>query len=259
MVMAVVEAVSRILQGHSVSASSVHHPIPANNSPHWDLLKYVADLCHLLSFIVLIYNMKKKKNCLGVSYRTQEIYLVIFTLRYSDIFTSWAGYWNFTFKILFFSLTLYSIYLIRLERPTCVSYEAIMDRFPHYKTIYPAAIIIGFLLPDHSVWSALHPYFHKVYNITVVMEAFAIVPQLMVLRKIREIEIVTGGYIFFLGIYRGVYLLSWLWRMYELHFYFSHIYIKFVFGTIQFLLYGDFLLNYIKSVQEKKPFVHLPV
>ena len=163
------------------------------------------------------------------------------------------------YKILFFTMTLYSIYLIRLERPTCVSYEAIMDRFPHYKVIYPAAVVIGLLLPDYSVWSAFHPIFHKVYNITVVMEAFAIVPQLMLLRKIREIEIVTGGYIFFLGIYRGIYLLSWLWRMYELHQYLKHIYIKFVFGAIQFLLYGDFLVNYIKSVQEKKPFVHLPV
>lgn len=240
------------------AASYSHKTI--GSSQHWDLLKYVADICHLLSFIILIYNMLNKKNCLGVSYRTQEIYLVIFVLRYSDLlFLPQPSLWNLVFKILFISLTVYAIYLIRFKRPVCVSYEALMDKFPHRITIYPIAVIVGLILKDYSGWSYFHPIFHKVYNITVVMEAMAIIPQLSLLRKIREIEIVTGGYIFCLGIYRGIYLLSWIWRIFEQEEYFSHIYIKFIFGAIQFLLYGDFILNYIKCVREKKPYVDLPM
>lgn len=227
---------------------------------HWDYFKYLGDICHMASFIILIYNMQKKLNCLGVSYRTQEIYLVIFLLRYSDLFfIKQSSYWDVTFKIAYISLTIYTIYLIRFARTISVSYDSMMDKFPHRKIIFPLAVIIGCLLPDYSQWKVFHPFFYRVYNTTVVMESMAFVPQLALLRKIREIEITTGSYIFCLGIYRGIYLLSWIWRIIELHGYFSHIYIKFVFGTIQFLLYTDFFVNYIKAVRERKRIFNLPI
>lgn len=254
----------RLLEEHAqeqgatkLSSGFPHHPTTA---VHWDLLKYCGDICHLLSFIVLIYNMRKKKNCLGVSYRTQEIYLIIFLFRYSDIFfIKQTSAWNLIFKFLYIGLCSYSIYLIRFQRPISVSYEAMLDKFPHRTILLPVAVLLGLVLQDYSIWGAQYPFYHKVYNITVVLEAMAIIPQLALLRRIQEIEIVTGSYIFFLGIYRGIYLLSWVWRMVEYHQYFASVYIKFIFGTIQFLLYGDFLINYIKSVREKKPFVNLPI
>ena len=245
---------------HAVAVADPPHPNTVKTITHWDVLKYVGDLCHLLSFVILIYNMKKKQNCLGVSYRTQEIYLVIFLLRYSDLFFApQPSTWNVICKVLFIGLTIYCIYLIRFKRPICVSYEAIMDKFPHRFTVLPIALLVGFILPDHSLWAIFHPLFHRVYNATVVLEAFAILPQLALLRKIREIEIVTGGYIFCLGMYRGIYILSWIWRIVEMNEYFSSVYIKFIFGVVQFLLYGDFLINYVKSLQAKKPFVTLPI
>lgn len=236
------------------------HPNLQKQVTHWDLLKYLGDICHILSFIILIYNMKKKHNCLGVSYRTQEIYLIVFLARYCDLlFAPQPLLWNVICKILYIGLTIYAIFLIRFERPICVSYEAVMDKFPHRLTIIPAAIIIGYLLPDYSKWAFFHPWFHKVYNITLVLEAFAILPQLALLRKIKEIEIVTGGYIFCLGMYRGIYILSWVWRMILTDTTFKNIYIKFIFGVIQYLLYGDFIIHYVKSLREKKPFVSLPI
>ena len=242
------------------SAADRPHPNTVKVSNNWDLLKYLADICHLLSFFILIYNMKKKKNCLGVSYRTMEIYLIVFLTRYSDIFfVPQLSKWNTTLKVLFISMTLYCIYLIRYERPICVSYESIMDKFPHRITVLPIALVVGFLLPDYSIWAMFHPLFHRVYNFTLALESMAILPQLALIRKIREIEIVTGGYIFCLGMYRGIYILSWIWRMVEMKEYFSGAYIKFIFGIIQFILYGDFFINYIKSVQAKKPYVTLPI
>ena len=252
--------VGRILEDHPLALLKEKGVAVVPKSEHWDALKYVADLCHLFSFIVLIYNMKKKNNCLGVSYRTQELYLVIFLLRYCDIFFIVHNtIWNLTFKLTFVGLTVYIIYLIRFARPICVSYECLMDKFPHRVLIIPLSLILGLVLPDYSVWSHFHPYFHKVYNMTVVMESLAIVPQLALLRKIREIEIVTGAYIFSLGIYRGIYLLSWIIRIFEHQDYFSHIYIKMAFGLLQFALYGDFIVNYIRCVKDHKPYVDLPV
>ena len=91
------------------------------------------------------------------------------------------------------------------------------------------------------------------------MESMAILPQLSLLRKIREIEIITGTYIFCLGMYKGIYLLSWIWRVFEQDQYFSHIYIKLLFGSIQFGFYWEFFINYLKSLREHKSLVTLPI
>ena len=176
----------------------------------YDLLKYTADFCHLISFFVIINNMKRKKNCLGLSYRTQEIYLVIFLLRYSDIFfLPQHSLWNLCLKFLFTGATLTVIYLMRFQRPICVSYEGLLDRFPHRLTIYPICFVIAFMLKDYSLMAKYHPLYAIIYDYTVVLESFAIIPQLYLMRKITEVEIITGQYIFLLGSYRGIYILSW--------------------------------------------------
>lgn len=105
----------------------------------FDYFKYLGDICHLFSFIVLISNMKEKKSCLGLSYRTQELYLMIFLVRYSDVlFLPQSNKWNLTLKFLFTGATIYVIYLMRYQKPICVSYEAIVDKFPHRITILPS-------------------------------------------------------------------------------------------------------------------------
>ena len=250
------ETVARVLEDTSKAVAIPRiHPSAA----HWDLLKYIGDICHLMSFLILIINMKRKNKCLGISYRTQELYLIVFLVRYSDILFASQTPWNLTFKLLFIGFTCYIIYMMRFERPICVGYEASNDTFPHRITLIPIALVIGLLIPDYSIWAYWHPFFHRAYNFTVVLEALAILPQLTLLRKVREIEILPGAYIFLLGLYRGIYILSWTWRMFELEEYFSHIYIKFVFGVIQFLLFGDFFVNYIKCVRENKQYVNLPI
>jgi len=176
----------------------------------YDLLKYAADICHLVSFFVLIRNMKNKKNCLGLSYRTQEMYLVIFCLRYSDIlFMPQSGMWNLSLKFLFTGLTGYIIYLMRFQRPISMSYEALLDRFPHRLTIYPISFILAIFLKDYSLLAKIHSLYAFIYDYTVIVESLAILPQLALMRKVNEIEIITGTYIFLLGCYRGIYILSW--------------------------------------------------
>ena len=103
-----------------------------------DYLKYIADSLHLCSFLILIINMQKQRNCLGVSYRTIEIYLVVFLLRYSDIFfLPQRNHWNLFCKLSFITMTIYIIYLMKFKRPICVTYEATFDQFPHRITLYP--------------------------------------------------------------------------------------------------------------------------
>ena len=42
-----------------------------------NIIRLLADLLHLLSFIIIIAKLLKSRSCRGVSCKTQEIYLVV--------------------------------------------------------------------------------------------------------------------------------------------------------------------------------------
>lgn len=82
-----------------------------------NLFRIVADMLHLLSFILLIKRMRDKQNCMGLSYRFQELLLIVFCTRYIDIFQYFSySYYNSVMKILFISSTIYIIYLMRFHK-----------------------------------------------------------------------------------------------------------------------------------------------
>ena len=175
-----------------------------------DDFKYLADLLHLFAFFILIWNMLKRQNCRGISYRTQELFLIVFVVRYLDIFVFPQRLWNVVLKLTFIGATALCLYLIKYQNPISVSYDAIMDTFPSRTVLIPFCFIVGMFLPipfEYANW------YLRLNNFTLVLEALAFLPQLKILRKINEIEIITGSYIACLGIYRFVYLCSWIWRL----------------------------------------------
>ena len=60
--------------------------------------------------------------------------------------------------------------------------------------------------------------------------------------KTGEAETITTHYLFFLGLYRALYLVNWIWR-----FYFEGFFdlIAVVAGVVQTILYCDFFYLYI--------------
>ena len=67
-------------------------------------------------------------------------------------------------------------------------------------------------------------------------------PQLYMISKTGEAETITSHYLFALGIYRGLYIVNWVWRYYTEGFY---DWISIVAGCVQTLLYCDFFYLYI--------------
>lgn len=82
-----------------------------------NLFRLIADMLHLISFVIIIYKLHKHKNCSGVSAKTQELYLIVFLTRYMDLFMYFISYYNTTMKILFISVTLYILFLMHLKTP----------------------------------------------------------------------------------------------------------------------------------------------
>jgi len=54
---------------------------------------------------------------IGVSAKTQEIYLIVFLTRYMDLFMYFISYYNTIMKVLFITVTLYILYLMRFQVP----------------------------------------------------------------------------------------------------------------------------------------------
>ena len=56
---------------------------------------------------------------LGLSCRTQEVYLLVFLVRYADLFMYYVSAYNTAMKIFFISSTAFIIYLMRFKKPFC--------------------------------------------------------------------------------------------------------------------------------------------
>lgn len=88
-----------------------------------DIYQYIGDILHLGALLTLLSKILKTRNVIGISYKTQEIFLVVYVSRYMDIFFAWKGLYLLTMKILFMCLTSYIIYLIKIRKPHCLVFE----------------------------------------------------------------------------------------------------------------------------------------
>jgi len=81
-----------------------------------------------------------------------------------------------------------------------------------------------------------------------------VLPQLDIVQKVAKktgtgtVENLTAQYMFALGLYRALYMLNWAYRIY----YEAGVYwdpISWVAGTVQTLLYADFIYYYLKALK----------
>ena len=68
---------------------------------------------------------------LGLSCKTQEIYLIVFCMRYIDLFMYYISLYNTLMKIFFISSSALIIYLMRFKKPFCTvsTFRNILDFF----------------------------------------------------------------------------------------------------------------------------------
>ena len=85
------------------------------------------------------------------------MYLLVFLTRYIDLFLGWKSFYLFAMKIMFIALTAYTLYLMRIKKPYCLSYDREADSFPHYY-LYLASLVLAVIIhkslnPIDFVWS----------------------------------------------------------------------------------------------------------
>lgn len=80
------------------------------------------------------------------------------------------------------------------------------------------------------------------WTFSIFLESVAIMPQLFMISKTGEAESITTHYLFFLGLYRALYIANWVWR-YNTEGVFDQIAV--VSGVVQTIFYCDFFYLYI--------------
>merc|ERR1712226_173823 len=84
------------------------------------------------------------------------------------------------------------------------------------------------------------------WTFSIYLESISIVPQLIVLQRYKEVENLTGNYVFFLGAYRALYIVNWIYRA-NTEVGYQHHWVVYFCGVLQTLLYADFFYYYVKA------------
>ncbi|CAD2095643.1 ER lumen protein retaining receptor, putative [Plasmodium vinckei] len=198
-----------------------------------NIFRLIGDLLHLVSMYILIMKLKKSKNCIGISCRMQELYLIVFLCRYIDLFFVFVSFYNTIMKITFILTIAYTIYLIRFKLPISQTYNRKVDNFKSEKYLIPPCLVLSLLTcKTYNLYNIL-------WSFSIWLESVAILPQLVLLEKQREVENITSHYVITMGMYRAFYIFNWIYR----YFFDAKPYINVVGwlgGLIQTLLYIDF-------------------
>ncbi len=211
--------------------------------------RFMADMLHLSSMIILLHKLYTTRSCAGVSVKTKMLYLIVFMLRYLDILWNWANLYNLAMKILYLGLTGLTVYVIL--GPLKASYDKENDTF-RLPLVLIAAAIVGTIvsLPNVFFGHGLHyPFtfrpFELLWGISIVLEAVSILPQLLLLARTHEIESFTSSYIACLGSYRALYIVNWIYKAIKGQK--RQSWFVYVAGIVQTALYADFFYYYFKA------------
>jgi ER lumen protein retaining receptor len=153
--------------------------------------------------------------------------------------------YNTVMKMVYIGSTASIIYTIKYKEPIKSTYDKTQDSFLHWKfAVAPCAAIA---LATHLIGSGVTNFSvtELLWTFSIYLEAIAILPQLIVLQRYREVENLTGNYIFFMGAYRFLYILNWIYRANTEKNY-KHHWVVYLCGVLQTLLYADFFYYYFK-------------
>ena len=212
-----------------------------------NIFRLTGDMCHQIAIILLILQLSRSRNARGISVKTQELRLLVFGTRYLDLFTTFYSMYNSVAKVYYLVATTAIIIMCKTD-PIKSVYNTDHDYFPHWKfAVLPCAVLA---LVTHVVGSGIARFdiMELLWTLSIYLESIAILPQLLVLRKYRLVENLTGKFMLLLGLYRFFYILNWIYRAHHEPMY-QHHFVVYICGTIQTLLYADFFYQYARATR----------
>ncbi len=146
--------------------------------------------------------------------------------------------YNTCMKLIFIGSSGSVIWYMRRHKVVSQTYDAEQDTFRVFFLIGPCMLLALLINHEFSVTEVL-------WTFSIYLEAVAILPQLVLLQRTKNVDTLTGNYVFLLGGYRALYLLNWIYRFFTEPGYSQ--WIVWVSGAIQTAVYCDFFYYYLKS------------
>ncbi|MEE6513509.1 hypothetical protein FKM82_021193 [Ascaphus truei] len=197
-----------------------------------NVFRLTGDLSHLAAIIILLLKIWKSRSCAGISGKSQLLFAMVFTTRYLDLLTAYISFYNSSMKVIYIACSYATVYLIYMKFKA--TYDGNHDTFRVEFLVVPVGGLSVLVNHDFSPLEIL-------WTFSIYLESVAILPQLFMISKTGEAETITTHYLFFLGLYRTLYLFNWIWR-YSFEGFFDLIAI--VAGVVQTILYCDFFYLY---------------
>ncbi|KAF7334775.1 ER lumen protein retaining receptor [Mycena sanguinolenta] len=180
-----------------------------------NIFRLLGDLAHVASKCILIWSIHRNKSAEGISFLTQAMYALVFVTRYLDLF--------FPLR-----LALQHRYENPLHRIGVLPWQA-------------TGIILGSSVIVSLIFNYRFTVTEVLWSFSIVLEAFCVIPQLILLRETTTPTVITSYYLLALGSYRALYIPNWIYR-YLLENTLDPIAV--VFGVIQTAFYLDFAWVY---------------
>lgn len=200
-----------------------------------NIYRLAGDIIHLTTIVGLLLYIWRKGSCKGISGRTQILFALLFTARYTDLFTNYISVYNSCMKIVFIAVTYVTVLSIYFKYKE--SYNSQYDTFRSETLIIGATVIAIFV---HYKFT----YFEVLWAFSEYLEAVAIIPQLYLVSKAGKSEKVVTYYIFGLAMYRSLYLINWLYRYFGENYYDLFSIVP---AIIQLLIYFDYFFALLSS------------
>jgi len=201
-----------------------------------NVFRLSGDLSHLLAIIILLMKIWKTRSCAGISGKSQILFSLVFATRYLDLFTNFISLYNSVMKCIYLSCAFFTVYLVYQKFKA--TYDGNHDTFRIEFLIVPVGGLAFLVNHEFTPLEIL-------WTFSIYLESVAILPQLFMISKTGEAETITTHYLFALGLYRGLYLINWIFRYYYEGFFDL---IAIVAGVVQTILYCDFFYLYITKV-----------
>ncbi|CAN6722607.1 unnamed protein product [Malus baccata var. baccata] len=157
-----------------------------------NIFRLAGDMTHLASVLVLLLKIHTIKSCSGVSLKTQELYALVFATRYLDIFVTYVSFYNTVMKLIFLGSSFSIVWYIRRHRVVRRSYDKDQDTFRHLFLLLPC-LVLALVINEKFTFKEV------MWTFSIYLEAVAILPQLVLLQRTRNIDNLTGQYVFLLG------------------------------------------------------------
>uniref|UniRef100_A0A0N4Z9T5 ER lumen protein-retaining receptor n=1 Tax=Parastrongyloides trichosuri TaxID=131310 RepID=A0A0N4Z9T5_PARTI len=212
-----------------------------------NIFRLAGDICHLFAIIILLFKIWKTKSVSGLSGKSLVLFALVFTTRYLDLFTTYISLYNTAMKIFFIASSYATVFFFYHMFKHSANLE--QDNFRVEILIIPAAILACVINAQFTALEVL-------WTFSIYLEAVAILPQMFMLQQRGEAETITAHYLFCLGLYRGLYILNWIYRYQTEQFYDP---IAIVAGVVQTVLYADFFYIYFNRVIKEKAKMALPI